>query len=98
VDGVLVGLGYFAFGFFLAFVTLRDNGMELALGVHAANNLYTAIFANYTVTAISSPALFTIQTLDAAYGLAATVVAMIVFYVIFFGRRRVQPVSETVAD
>jgi membrane protease YdiL (CAAX protease family) len=95
VDGVLVGLGYFAFGFFAAFLTLQDNGMELALGMHAANNLYTSIFANYTVTAIPSPALFTIQTLDATYGLIATVIAMLAFYIIFFGRRRPQHLAET---
>ncbi|MEW6404007.1 MAG: type II CAAX endopeptidase family protein [Chloroflexota bacterium] len=98
VDGVLVGLSYFAFGFFLALVTLRDNGMELALGVHAANNLYTAILANYTVTAISSPALFTIQTLDAMYGLVSVVIAMFVFYLIFFAGRRPQRVQEAVVE
>jgi membrane protease YdiL (CAAX protease family) len=86
-NALLVGLGYFAFGFFLALVTLQDNGLELALGVHAANNLFTALFANYTVTAIPSPSVFTIQTLDAPYGLISTVIGMIAFFMVFFGRR-----------
>lgn len=93
---VLMGLGYFAFGFFAALITLQDHGMELALGLHAANNLFS-IFANYTVTALPSPSLFTIQTLDAGYGLASSILAMIVFYVIFFGRRSKQPVQESIS-
>jgi len=91
---VLMGLGYFAFGFFAALITLQDNGMELALGLHAANNLFSALFANYTVTALPSPSLFTVQTLDAAYGLISSTLAMVVFYVIFFRRQPRQPVQE----
>ena len=62
-NSVLIGLGYFATGFFLAFITLQDNGIELALGMHAANNLFAALFANYEVTALPSPSLFTVQVL-----------------------------------
>ena len=97
-NAVLVGLGYFAFGFFLALITLQDNGLELALGAHAANNLFTALFANYTITAIRSPSLFTIQTLDPVYGLISTVIGMTLFYLIFFGRRSKRSLQETIVD
>jgi membrane protease YdiL (CAAX protease family) len=83
-DSILVGLGYFAMGFFLTFITLQDKGIELALGMHAGNNLFAALFANYEVTALPSPSLFTIQTLDPAYSLIALVVGMILFYLLFF--------------
>jgi len=97
-NAVLVGLGYFAFGFFLALITLQDNGLELALGAHAANNLFTALFANYTITAIRSPSLFTIQTLVPVYGLISTVIGMTLFYLIFFGRRSKRSLQETIVD
>jgi membrane protease YdiL (CAAX protease family) len=84
VDSVLIGLGYFVMGFFLTLVTLRDNGIELALGMHAANNLFAAVFANYTITALPSPSLFTIQTLDPVYGLISLVIGLILFYFVFF--------------
>jgi membrane protease YdiL (CAAX protease family) len=87
-DAILVGLGYFAMGFFLALITLQDNGMELALGMHAANNLFAGLFANYATTALPSPALFTVQTLDPIYGLISVVLGMIVFYLIFFRATR----------
>jgi uncharacterized protein len=93
VDSLLIGLGYFVFGFFLALITLQDDGMELALGIHAANNLFAAIFANYTITALPSPALFTIQTLDPAYGLISLVIGATVFYILFFYVTRTETVT-----
>ena len=84
VNSILIGLGYFAIGFFFTLITLQDNGMELALGMHAANNLFAALFANYTISALPSPALFTVQTLDPVYSLLSVVIGMTVFYMIFF--------------
>ncbi len=47
--GILVY--YIGTGFFLGIITLMDEGLELALGFHAANNLITALLvtANWTV-------------------------------------------------
>lgn len=81
---LLVGLGYFVFGFVFTLLTVQDNGMELALGVHAANNLFIVLFANYTITALPSPSLFTIQELDPIYGLVSLIVGSIVFFLIYF--------------
>ena len=84
-DGsLLIGLGYSVIGFFFTLITLQDNGMELALGMHASNNLFAALFANYTITALPSPSLFTVQILDPVYSLISLVIGQIVFYVIFF--------------
>ncbi len=60
------------------------HGLELALGMHAGNNLFAALFANYTITALPSPALFTIRTLDPVYSLISVVIGLRVFYAIFF--------------
>lgn len=81
---ILIGLGYFAMGFFLTFITLQDHGIELALGMHAANNLFSGLFANYVVTALPSPSLFTVQDIDPAYSLVTLVIGMIMFYLVFF--------------
>ncbi|MEN8776197.1 MAG: type II CAAX endopeptidase family protein [Polaribacter sp.] len=42
---------YIGTGFFLGIITLMDEGLELALGFHAANNLFTALLvtSNWTV-------------------------------------------------
>jgi membrane protease YdiL (CAAX protease family) len=75
---------YFLFGVFAAWVTLKDNGLELALGMHAANNIYAAIIANYTNSALQTPAMFTVNELDPVYGLISPAVAMVVFYLVLF--------------
>lgn len=45
---------YIGTGFFLGIITLMDEGMELALGFHAANNLVTVLFVTATWTAFQT--------------------------------------------
>ena len=85
VNYALLGLYYFAFGFALAYLTLRDGQLELALGAHAANNLFTVLFANTTVTVLPSPSLFTITVLDAVYSVPAALIGMAIFVGLFRG-------------
>jgi len=81
----LLALYYFSFGAFLAYVTLKDNSLELALGIHAGNNLFTAIFANYVGGALATPAIFTVAELDAVYNLVGLLASIGLFYLWFFG-------------
>jgi hypothetical protein len=83
-DFWLLSLFYFGFGAFLAFVSLRDNGLELAIGVHAANNLFAGLFANYQGSALQTPSIFTVSVLDPVYNVVGALVAMVVFYAVFF--------------
>lgn len=48
--GYIIMVYYIGTGLFLGILTLMDEGMELALGFHAANNLVTALLvtANWT--------------------------------------------------
>ena len=48
--GNIILLYYIGTGFFLGIITLMDEGLELALGFHLANNLITALMvtANWT--------------------------------------------------
>ncbi|MCS7011490.1 MAG: CPBP family intramembrane metalloprotease [Anaerolineales bacterium] len=78
---LLMAFNYFAIGALLAYVTLRDGRLELALGIHAANNLFTGIFANYVITVMPTPSLFTVQELDAVYSTVSVLVAIVLFLV-----------------
>ena len=84
----LMGFYYFFIGAVMAYVTLRDGRLELALGLHAANNLFSALFANYTITVMPTPSLFTVNTLDVVYSVLAAVIGLIVFVLIFVGPLR----------
>ncbi|MBM4423158.1 MAG: CPBP family intramembrane metalloprotease [Chloroflexi bacterium] len=81
---LLLPLFYFAFGVFLAHISLKENSLELALGVHAANNLFAAIFANYKGSALPTPSLFTAVEFDPLYNVFGAIVAMVVFYFWFY--------------
>lgn len=83
-SSLLLFLNYFLTGAVLAFYTLRDNRLELALGAHASNNLFAALAVNYTDSALTTPAIFTNSTLDATFGLIALAVISIAFYFIVF--------------
>lgn len=79
-------LMYFLAGFFWAIITLRSGTLELAIGAHTANNLFTAVVANYQTTAIPSRSFFVIQVIDANYQLATIVVGMTLFYLLVASR------------
>jgi membrane protease YdiL (CAAX protease family) len=84
----LMGFYYFFIGAVMAYITLRDGRLELALGLHAANNLFSALFANYTVTVMPTPSLFTVNSLDAVYSVSTAVIGLITFVLIFVGPLR----------
>jgi uncharacterized protein len=90
----LLGFYYIAFGFSLAFITLRDGRLELALGAHAANNLFSVIIANYTITVLPSPSIFTINVLDAVFSVPAAVLGMGIFICLFIGPWRRKDLIE----
>ncbi|MFK8296659.1 lysostaphin resistance A-like protein [Capnocytophaga canimorsus] len=48
---------YIGTGLFLGIITLMDEGLELALGFHAANNLFTALLVTSDWTAFQTPSL-----------------------------------------
>ena len=52
--GYVIMVYYVGTGLFLGILTLMDEGMELALGFHAANNLFTALLVTADWTAFQT--------------------------------------------
>jgi len=52
--GSIIMVYYIGTGLFLGIVTLMDEGMELSLGFHAANNLFTALLVTADWTAFQT--------------------------------------------
>ncbi|MBM3340592.1 MAG: CPBP family intramembrane metalloprotease [Betaproteobacteria bacterium] len=86
--GLLVVLNYVLVAVFFALVTLRDGRLELAIGAHAAINVFIALIASYPDSVLNTPALFMADRLDPVYSLASVAAGGVLFYVWFFGRRR----------
>ena len=56
--GHLILIYYIGTGFLFGIITLMDEGTELALGMHAANNVVAAIFVTMNWAAFQTDALF----------------------------------------
>jgi uncharacterized protein len=81
---LLVALYYFGFGAFLAWVSLKDGTLELAIGAHAANNLYGAIVLTFKGSAMNTPSLFYTDRFSPAHNLVQLLVAAVLFYLAVF--------------
>ena len=56
--GSIVMIYYIGTGFLFGIITLMDEGTELALGLHAANNVVAAVFVTMDWTVFQTDALF----------------------------------------
>jgi len=82
-----IGLTYLLMAIFLTVLTLRDNRLELALGVHAANNLFIVLLVNTTDSTLPSPALIIQHTpTDPRFTFMSLLVATTAFYGLVFRR------------
>ena len=81
---------YLVLGLLLAAVTLRDGRLELAIGIHVANNLFIGLIVNYDDSVITTEAIFT-AAYDPVYALASLTVASVAAYLILFGMDKSVP-------
>ena len=56
--GYTIMIHYIGTGFLLGIMTLMDEGLELALGFHAANNLFGALLITADWTVFQTPSIF----------------------------------------
>lgn len=84
---ILTALLYFCLGLFFAFITVRDNSLELAIGAHTANNLFVVLILNYSNSALPSPSIFTTSELDPFSSLISFVIVAIIFCLIIFRKK-----------
>ncbi len=91
---LLLAVYYFLLAVFLAVVTVKENSLELAIGVHIGNNLFNVLFANYSNSALSAPSIFTIQNFDPTSNLISSILFCLLFYLLFFTKRTREIVSR----
>jgi len=85
--GVLImAANYFVIGMLLATISLRDGRLELAVGLHAVNNVFLALIANYEGSALTTESIFTARELDPVYSLVTMIIGTLVFHRWIFRR------------
>jgi membrane protease YdiL (CAAX protease family) len=74
---------YIGSGFFYAIMTLADEGIELALGAHAANNLIGALLISADWTAFNVPSVLK-DVSEPSFGLDALLPLLVVYPLILY--------------
>ena len=54
---------YILFGLIFGFVSVLDDGIELAIGMHAANNIFACLFVTFEASSLKTPAIFKQQVI-----------------------------------
>ena len=81
--GYVLMVYYIGTGLFLGIITLMDEGMELALGFHAGNNLLTALLVTADWTAFQTHSIFK-DVSDPSIGWDVIIPVLIVYPLFLF--------------
>jgi len=83
--GPVIMVYYIGTGLFLGIITLMDDGLELALGFHAANNLFTALLVTADWTAFQTHSILKDMSDPEAMGIMEIFVPVfVVFPILLF--------------
>ena len=86
--GYIMMVFYIGTGFLLGIMTLMDDGMELALGFHAGNNIFAALLVTTDWTAFQVPALFKdVSDPSAGFDVVAPVVIIYPIYLFILAQK-----------
>jgi membrane protease YdiL (CAAX protease family) len=78
--GYIIMVYYIGTGLFLGIITLMDDGLELALGFHFANNLFTALLVTTDWTVLQTDAILRNTSDPAAMTISEIVVPVFVIF------------------
>ncbi|WP_339847224.1 CPBP family intramembrane glutamic endopeptidase [uncultured Dokdonia sp.] len=78
---------YIGLGFFLGIITLMDDGMELALGFHAANNMFIALLVTSDWSALQTNSIFRDVAEPSAIGQIVPIFIILPILMFIFARK-----------
>ncbi|MDR0370507.1 MAG: CPBP family intramembrane metalloprotease [Prevotellaceae bacterium] len=74
---------YIGFGLIVGLIAILDDGIELSMGIHAANNIFSAIFVTTDQSVLQTDALFRQLRFDPVKELAAFILISTVAIIFF---------------
>jgi len=77
---------YISAGLFLGIITILDDSLDLALGVHAATNIFGALILSYDGGALQTNSLFKTSALDPMIATAVFIACAFIFIIICYFR------------
>lgn len=87
--GIAIVISTFIIGLMLGIITLGENGIETAMGIHIANNLYVALIFNSADSGIpNAPAIVTSHPTDPFIGIPWMILMALLTITILFWNRK----------
>jgi membrane protease YdiL (CAAX protease family) len=84
---IVVLLTFFVLGAFLAWISLKDGRLELAIGVHAANNIMAGLVVTFPESVLPTPAILTTTHFEPVFSLIAELIMCGLLYLLVFVRQ-----------
>jgi hypothetical protein len=81
---VVVLLTFFVLGAFLTWISLKDGTIELAIGIHAANNLMAGLLVTFPESVLPTPAILTTTHFEPVFSLIAELIMCTLLYLVVF--------------
>jgi membrane protease YdiL (CAAX protease family) len=75
---------YLFFGLFFGLVAILDDGIELSIGMHVANNLFLSLFATHPDSALQTDALFSLKEIDPVMDFVSLIVVAVIAFAVFY--------------
>ncbi|MEA1887623.1 MAG: CPBP family intramembrane glutamic endopeptidase [Bacteroidota bacterium] len=73
---------YLIYGFVFGLITIIDDGIEIAMGAHAANNIFLSVFVTQKSAALQTPAIFEQQQAYPWIDFLSLVILSLIFIVL----------------
>jgi len=81
--GAIVMVYYIGTGFLFGIATLMDDGTELSLGMHAANNIFAAVFVTMDWVVFQTDALL-VDTSEPSVGIELILPVFVIYPIVLF--------------
>ena len=94
----LMTVYYIGFGLLLGLITILDDGLDLALGLHFANNLYGAVMVSFTSSALQTNTLLRSPDPDMNIMLPIAIAGSVAAFLVLQKRFGFAPISVLNAE
>ncbi|MDR2953668.1 MAG: CPBP family intramembrane metalloprotease [Prevotella sp.] len=75
---------YILIGLLLGLVSILDDGIEMALGIHAINNIFSSLFTTYSSSVFQTASVFRIEDISPVRSLIGSVIVCLIFVYFFY--------------
>ncbi|MCL2597605.1 MAG: CPBP family intramembrane metalloprotease [Paludibacter sp.] len=75
---------YLFFGILFGLIAILDDGIELSMGLHAANNMFLVLFVTHSASALQTDALFSVKAINPVLDLISLLIIGVIVFFIFY--------------